>query len=96
MARRKPADGLQRKALSRLGEEAGRLREKIDGLREEALRAEEAAAVSGPEPAVRLRARALSRLPMERRVALFLTSAAFLLAALMWIWIPETKGRKLA
>jgi MFS family permease len=29
-------------------------------------------------------------------VALLLTSAAFLLAALMWIWIPETKGRKLA
>ena len=29
-------------------------------------------------------------------VALLLTSAAFLLAALMWIWIPETKGRQLA
>jgi MFS family permease len=28
-------------------------------------------------------------------VALLLTSAAFLLAALMWVWIPETKGRKL-
>jgi hypothetical protein len=25
-----------------------------------------------------------------------LTSIAFLLAALTWIWIPETKGRKLA
>jgi MFS family permease len=29
-------------------------------------------------------------------VALLLTSAAFLMAALMWIWIPETKGRQLA
>ena len=29
-------------------------------------------------------------------VALLVTSAAFLLAALMWIWIPETKGRQLA
>jgi MFS family permease len=29
-------------------------------------------------------------------VALSLTSAAFLLAALTWIWIPETRGRKLA
>ena len=28
--------------------------------------------------------------------ALLLTSAAFLLAALTWIWIPETKGRQLA
>ena len=28
--------------------------------------------------------------------ALMLTSAAFLLAALAWIWIPETRGRKLA
>jgi MFS family permease len=30
------------------------------------------------------------------RVALSITSAAFLLAALMWLWIPETKGRELA
>lgn len=30
------------------------------------------------------------------RVALLLTSASFLLAALTWIWIPETKGRQLA
>jgi MFS family permease len=30
------------------------------------------------------------------RAALSLTSIAFLLAALTWIWIPETKGRKLA
>jgi MFS family permease len=30
------------------------------------------------------------------RAALSLTSVAFLLAALTWIWIPETKGRKLA
>jgi MFS family permease len=29
-------------------------------------------------------------------VALSTTSVAFLLAAVMWIWIPETKGRKLA
>jgi MFS family permease len=29
-------------------------------------------------------------------VALLVTSAAFLLAALMWVWIPETKGRQLA
>lgn len=29
-------------------------------------------------------------------VALLLTSAAFLLAAATWIWIPETKGRQLA
>jgi MFS family permease len=29
-------------------------------------------------------------------VALLLTSAAFLLAALTWIWIPETRGRQLA
>jgi MFS family permease len=28
--------------------------------------------------------------------ALSLTSAAFLLAAATWIWIPETRGRKLA
>jgi MFS family permease len=28
--------------------------------------------------------------------ALSLTSVAFLLAALTWIWIPETRGRKLA
>jgi MFS family permease len=27
--------------------------------------------------------------------ALELASAAFLLAALMWIWIPETRGREL-
>jgi MFS family permease len=30
------------------------------------------------------------------RVALLITSVAFLLAALTWIWIPETKGRRLA
>jgi MFS family permease len=30
------------------------------------------------------------------RVALLMTSAALLLAALMWTWIPETKGRQLA
>jgi MFS family permease len=29
-------------------------------------------------------------------VALLLTSVAFLLAALTWIWIPETRGRQLA
>ncbi len=29
-------------------------------------------------------------------VALSMTSVAFVLAALMWIWIPETRGRKLA
>ena len=29
-------------------------------------------------------------------VALLLTSAAFLFAALTWIWIPETRGRELA
>jgi len=29
-------------------------------------------------------------------VALSTTSVAFLLAAVMWIWIPETRGRKLA
>jgi sugar phosphate permease len=29
-------------------------------------------------------------------VALSMASAAFLLAALMWIWIPETAGRELA
>jgi MFS family permease len=28
--------------------------------------------------------------------ALLLTSAAFVAAAAMWIWIPETKGRELA
>ena len=28
-------------------------------------------------------------------VALSTTSVAFVLAALLWIWIPETKGRKL-
>jgi MFS family permease len=30
------------------------------------------------------------------QVALLLTSAAFLLAALTWLWIPETRGRQLA
>ncbi|CAN5660315.1 MFS transporter [soil metagenome] len=30
------------------------------------------------------------------RIALSVTSVAFLLAAVTWIWIPETKGRKLA
>lgn len=30
------------------------------------------------------------------RVALSMTSIAFLLAAITWIWIPETKGRELA
>ena len=30
------------------------------------------------------------------RVALSISSAAFLLAALSWIWIPETRGRQLA
>ncbi|MEO5897058.1 MAG: MFS transporter [Vicinamibacterales bacterium] len=30
------------------------------------------------------------------RIALSVTSVAFLLAAITWIWIPETKGRKLA
>jgi MFS family permease len=29
-------------------------------------------------------------------VALSLTSLAFLLAAATWIWIPETRGRRLA
>ena len=29
-------------------------------------------------------------------VALSTTSVAFVLAALMWFWIPETRGRKLA
>jgi dipeptide/tripeptide permease len=29
-------------------------------------------------------------------VALSTTSVAFVLAAIMWIWIPETKGRTLA
>jgi hypothetical protein len=30
------------------------------------------------------------------RTALSLTAAAFLLAAVTWIWIPETRGRALA
>ena len=34
--------------------------------------------------------------PRGFHVALLLTSAAFLLAALTWIWIPETRGRQLA
>ena len=29
-------------------------------------------------------------------VALSTTSVAFVLAAVLWIWIPETKGRELA
>ena len=29
-------------------------------------------------------------------VALSTTSVAFVLAAFLWIWIPETRGRKLA
>jgi MFS family permease len=29
-------------------------------------------------------------------IALLLTSAAFLFAALTWVWIPETKGRPLS
>ena len=29
------------------------------------------------------------------QAALSLTSVAFLLAAMMWIWIPETRGRAL-
>jgi hypothetical protein len=28
--------------------------------------------------------------------ALTISSLAFLLAALMWLWIPETRGRQLA
>lgn len=54
MARRKPADDLQRKALSRLGAGARRLREEIGALRKEALRAKEAAVASESEPAVRM------------------------------------------
>jgi signal transduction histidine kinase/ActR/RegA family two-component response regulator len=54
MSKRKNADDLRRKDVSRLGEDAGLLREEIDVLRQRAHRAKEVALASDSNPAVRM------------------------------------------
>jgi two-component system, sensor histidine kinase len=54
MARRRAGSSPSGDEVSRLGEEAGRLHREIDALREQALRAKEAAVATASEPAVRM------------------------------------------